>query len=193
VSSERAAVRVYGALIRLYPRRFRDKYGTDMVQLVRDQFDDEPAWRVCTRGVIDLAITIPTQHLEAIMNRSPKHFVPLFYTAIAATGVLLAVAGGTNAVMLIVGACIAVAAGVTAAIAWHRAGPPRGTAATGSWWKFIVAGPCIIAAVIAAAGLGVDAWFVGVGCVFAGFVSIGIGVLLGLARLSSRHSPTLPT
>jgi hypothetical protein len=57
----------------------------------------------------------------------------------------------------------------------------------------VIAGPCIVAAVIIAAGLGVDAWFVGVVAVFLAFVLTGVGLLLGIARLVSRRSPTLPT
>ena len=95
--------------------------------------------------------------------------------------------------MLIVGACIAVAAGMMAAIAWRRAGPLRATSPNGGWWKFVVAGPCIVVAVIIAAGLGVEAWFVGMVSVFVAFVLTGIGLALGLARLVNRRPPTLPT
>jgi len=152
------AVRVYGTLVGLYPREFRDDYGADMVQLVRDQFSDEPAWRVCGRAAIDLAITIPTQQMEARMNRAPSHFVPLIYTAAAAAGALFAIVGGTNVTMLVIGACIAVACGTMAGIAWRRSGPLHATTANNGWWKFVIAGPCIIAGVIVAAGLGVEAW-----------------------------------
>jgi hypothetical protein len=193
MSREPMAARVYGTLIGLYPREFRDDYSSDMVQLVRDQCADEPAWRVYGRAAIDLAITIPTQQLEARMNRPTNHFVPLVYTALATAGALLAIVGGTNVAMLIVGACIAVSCATMAVIAWRRAGPLTGTSTSGGWWKFVIAGPCIIAAVIIAAGLGVEAWFVGVVAVFFAFVLTGIGLLLGVARLVSRSSPTLPT
>jgi hypothetical protein len=188
VSGERTAVRAYGALLGLYPSQFRAEYGADMVQLVRDQCDDEPPWRVCGRAVIDLAITLPTQHLEAHMKRNPDHLVPLFYAGVAGGGVLLAILGGTNAAMLIIGLSIFVAAGVMAALAWRRSGPLRGMAATGGWWKFVAAGPCIVVSVIIAAGLGVDAWFVAITCVFAAFVLTGIGLVLGLVRLTHRRA-----
>ena len=45
MNGDRATVRVYRSLLRLYPREFRDEYGTDMVQLLREQCSDEPAWR----------------------------------------------------------------------------------------------------------------------------------------------------
>lgn len=193
MSGEPTPVRLYGALVALYPSRFRAEYGADMVQLVRDQCNDEPTWRVCGRAVLDLTIAIPTQHMEAHMNRNPDHLVPLLYTAVAAAGVLLAIIGGTNTSMLIIGLCITLVAGAMSAVAWRRSGPIRASETTGGWWKFVVAGPCIVAAVIVAAELGVEAWFVGVACVFAAFVLTGIGLVLGLARLAHRHSPTLDT
>ncbi|MEO5842946.1 MAG: hypothetical protein ABIQ73_26545 [Acidimicrobiales bacterium] len=192
MSREPIAVRMYGSLVRLYPRQFRDDYSADMVQLVRDQCVDEPAWKVCGRAAIDLAITLPAQQMEAHMNRTPNLLVPLFYTAVATGGVLAAIVGGTNIAMVIVGACVAVAAGSMATIAWRRAGPLRGTTPNSGWWKFVVAGPAIIAAVIIAAGLGVEAWYLGMVSVFVAFLLTGIGLLLGLARLVHR-SPPLPT
>ena len=53
--------------------------------------------------------------------------------------------------------------------------------------------PIIIAAVIIAAGLGVDAWFVGVIFVLLAFVLTTVGLLLGLVRITQRRSGALPT
>ena len=190
MSSDPLALRAYGALLRLYPRSFRDEYRDDLVQLVRDQCADEPAWRVWGRAAIDLAVTIPTQHLEAHMNRPPDHLVPLLYAAVAAGGALLAAVGGSNVATVVIGVTIALVAGAMAVVAWRRAGPIAHSASGGSWWKLVVAGPCIVATVIVAAGLGVDAWILGVVSVFVAFVLTGTGVLLGLARLVGRDAPT---
>ena len=129
------------------------------------------------------------------MNRTSKHLVSLLYTALAAAVVLLAITGGGGLrshprsgakwTMLIAGLCIAVAAAAMAAVAWRRFGPIGAGIATAGWWKFIAAGPCIIVAVIVAAGLGVEAWFVGVLAVLVAFVLTGTGLLLGLMRLNS--------
>jgi len=186
-------MRVYSMLIGLYPRRFREEYGAHMVQLLRDQYAAEPAWRVWGRAAADLALTIPTQQLEAHMNRVPNHLVPLLNTALAAAGVLLAIVGGTNLTMLIVGLCIAVVAGTMAVIAWRRAAPMGATIATVGWWKLVVAGPCIVIGVIVAAEIGVDAWFLGILLVLFAFVLTGTGLLLGLLRLTNRRTPNLPT
>ena len=72
VSGDHVVVRAYRALLRLYPSRLRAEYGPDMVQLVRDQCADEPAWRVGGRIVVDVALTLPAQHLETHMSRSPN-------------------------------------------------------------------------------------------------------------------------
>ena len=48
-------LRVYRLLVRLYPRRFREEYGPDLVGLVADQLRDEPTWRVLARSAVDLA------------------------------------------------------------------------------------------------------------------------------------------
>jgi len=63
---ERGFLRAYGALVALYPREFRDEYGADMVQLARDACRDDPTWLVAGRVLVDLAVSIPTQHLLAL-------------------------------------------------------------------------------------------------------------------------------
>lgn len=193
MSHDKGAVRAYRALLSFYPHDFRDEYGADMVQLLREQYAAEPAWRVWGRAAADLALTIPTQQLEAHMNRVPNHLVPLLNTALAAAGLLLAILGGTNLTMLIVGLCIAVAAGAIAVIGWRRAAPIGANIATIGWWKLVVAGPCIVLAVIVAAGIGVEAWYLGMLLVLFACVLTGTGLLLGVLRLTNRRTPNLPT
>ncbi len=191
MSRERAVVRLYGALVGLYPKGFRAEYGGDMVQLARDQCSEEPAWRVFGRALLDLAITLPTQHMEAHMNRNPDHLVPLVYTAVASGGALLAIAGGSSVAMLVTGLAVAVVAGAMAAVAWRRSGPMRTNIASGSWWKFLLAGPCIVLMVIAGAGLGIEAWLLMMASLFVAVVLTSIGLVLGIARLIQRRSPAL--
>ena len=62
------ALGMYTALLRVYPRSFRDEYGQDMVLLFAQQLRDEPAARIWVRGVVDLAITTPSLHLEHHMK-----------------------------------------------------------------------------------------------------------------------------
>ena len=127
------------------------------------------------------------------MNRPSNHVVPLLYTALACGGLLFAVVGGSNAAVVAVGLTIAAVAGTTGAIAWRRAAPVGRTVSTRGWWKLVVAGPALIGAVIVAAGLGVDAWIVGMLAVLVAFVVTGLGLLLGIVRLLGRSSRAMPT
>jgi hypothetical protein len=192
-NADKGFLRAYGALMALYPREFRNEYGADMVQLAREACRDEPPWRVACRVLVDLALSIPTQHLEARMHRSPSPLIPLIYTAVSGAGIVLALAGGTNVALLVVGLVVAAIAGMLAVIAWRRVAPVGGLLPTTHWWKFVVAGPVIIGGVIVAAELGVDAWFVGMFFVFVALILTGVGLLLGLARLTARRPPALPT
>lgn len=97
----------YRALVRLYPRAFRDRYGEDLVQHFADLVADRgfgAAWR---RTAVDLVVTVPRYRLETIV--SPDHSskaVAVLITLLAAAGlasllvglypglVLLVVAGG---------------------------------------------------------------------------------------------------
>ena len=185
---ERFVVRSYGALVKLYPRHFRNEYGTDMVLLFREQCSDESAWRVFARVAVDLAITIPSQHLETRMRRTPSPLVPLLYLALSAAGLVVAIAGGTNRAGVVIGLCVALGAGVVGVLAWRRAAPIQPKSLAAGWWKFVVAGPCLIALVIVAAGVGVEAWFLGIAIVLAAFVLTAIGIVLAGVHLLHRRS-----
>jgi Flp pilus assembly protein TadB len=60
---------------------------------------------------------------------------------------------------------------------------PRGLDVTRTWWKFVVAGPAIILAVIIGSGVGIDAWFVAFSAVIFAFMLIAVGLVLGVAHL----------
>ena len=187
MSRARLVERAYRAMVRLYPRRFRDEYGEDMVRLIREQCRDESAWRIAARSTVDLAIAIPTQHLEARMNRAPSALVPLVYAVFALGGVALAIVGGSDPTSSVIGLAVALGAGTLGILAWRRAAPGRATTPTGTWWKFLAAGPCLIGLVIVASGAGVNAWFLGLVTVLTAVVSTATGVVLGLAHLWNRR------
>ena len=187
MSRDGVAVRACRALVRLYPRRFRDDYGVDMVLLVREQAREEPAWRVLGRLVIDGAISIPSQHLEVRMRRVPSSLVPVVYLTIAAAGLLLAVVGGSTVPTLLIGLGVAAIAGTIGALAWKRSTPVAGaTTLAGAWWKFLLSGPALIAVVIVAAGVGVQAWYLGLLAVLLACGSTALGLVLGAVRLVGR-------
>jgi len=187
MSSDALVIRAYGALLRLYPRQFREEYRDDMVLLVRDQCREESPWRVLARSAVDLAITIPKQHLEAHMRRTPSSIVPLGYLALSLAGIGLMIVGGNAVVAVVIGFAVAVIAAVLAVIAWRRSAPASEPATvTASWWRFVVAGPVLFALVILGAGVGVNAWFLGILAVLSGIVSIATGLVLGVMHLGHR-------
>lgn len=190
MNGDPVVVRVYRSALHLYPRMFRDEYGADMIQLLRDQCTDDSAWPVAVRSAVDLAITIPTQHVEAHMNRPSTHLVPLLYTALAAGALLFAILGGTNITIVVIGLCIAVIAGTLAAVTWKRSGPIGARISTDAWWKLVLVGPCIVMTILVAAGFGVEAWEVMMLALLVAFVTTGTGVLLGVTRVARRHART---
>jgi len=176
-------LRIYGSALHLYPRAFRDEYGDDLVLAVRDQLQHDRVPTVVARTVIDLALSIPTQHLEAHM-RSSRGLVPLAYAVVAFAGLGVAVLGGSSVVMFVLGLATAAAAGTIAISGWRRSSTSGEAGVTGGWWKFLLAGPVLIGVVILAAGAGVNAWMLGLATVVAALGSIVVGLGLGIARLA---------
>ena len=185
-----ATLRVYRQLVRLYPKRFRDEYGPDLVGLVADQLRDEPTWRVLGRSAVDLALTVPTRHLEAHMDRAPSPLVPTLFGALAVSAAIVGVTVGHPVVLL---ACLAVgvAAGWLGLVAAHRARPltqPRPM--TAHWWRVLAAGAGLLAALIAtttATGeLPDGGWLIAMITGLTAVVLLGAGIVLGIAHLASR-------
>lgn len=75
----------------------------------------------------------------------------------------------------------------------HRIGQSEWSTYTRAWWKFVIAGPILVAAVIIGAALGVDAWFVAFSAVMLACVLIAVGGLLGLAHLVVRRRSVAST
>lgn len=178
MTAQDAAARAYTALLRLYPRQFREQHRSDMAQLFRDQCRDESTWRVSARTVLDLTLSLPTQHLEARMHSTSTPLVPLLFAAVATGGLLLAVLGG-DPTSTVIGLSLALGGGALAVVAWRRSAPIPSDARSGTWWKLALGGLGLIGLVIVASRAGVEAWFLGLATVLAGFVLIITGVLGG--------------
>lgn len=186
------ATGAYRALLRLYPRRFRDEYGPDMALLFADQLRDEPAARVWVRGMVDLAITVPTRHLEAHMNRPPTPVVVLLFVVVSLTGLCVAVIGGSSLGMLAVGLSVAAVAAALAAVAWRHTRPVALTRpATAHWWKFLTGGAGVLVAVVVlttATGEVEDSmWWPMVITVVGALLLLVTGFVLGVAHLNGNH------
>ena len=193
MTSPRAVV-VYRRLLWLYPRSFRDEYGSDMALLFADQLRDEPAARVWARGAVDLAISVPARHLEAHVNRPPNAVVPLLFASLSLAGALAGLAGGSNLVVLAVCMAIAVLAGALAIAARRQARavmPHSGL--TAQWWKLLTFGSAALVAMIVAEGAtDLSLWWPMVITVLCALVALGAGLVLGLAHLTRTllHRPS---
>lgn len=194
----RPAVDIYRGLLRLYPRRFRDEYGPDMVLLFADQLRDEPAMRVLARGAADLASTVPTRHLEAHMNRPPNPTVPVFFAALSAAGALLGIIGGSGPGMLAVGVSVAAVAGALAVASWRHARTiTTARPSTAHWWRFLTGGGGLLFAVIvvttATGEVDDSMWLPMMITVLLALVTLAAGLVLGIAHLTGNRPRNAPS
>ena len=99
---------VYRALLRLYPKDFRDEFGPDLLQLHRDLAADRGLAFARRRAALDLIVTVPRYRLEHVMNE--QHSTTTLYVIIfglAAAGALGFVTGfGPPALLVLVAAGI---------------------------------------------------------------------------------------
>jgi hypothetical protein len=187
------SVRAYKALLVLYPRPFRREYGEDMALLFAEQLRDESAWRVCARAATDLALTVPTRYLEAVMKSSTSPFLSALFGAVAAAGLVCAVVSGTNATLAISGVAVAVVAGGLSAASYHR-NRPLGAPASAIGWKLAAAGGLLLTALIITVNvigeLPDGFWLPMVITGLAAVVLLAMGLILGIinhATGSPRH------
>ncbi len=107
----RRGVRVYSLLLRLYPRKHRDEYGQQMMQMVEDMLNDAPstasqmsAW---IRIIADLPVSVCKEQLESIgenMQAQSSHRIQ-FGTIAALLAALIGAGFPTgNKILVAVGA-----------------------------------------------------------------------------------------
>jgi hypothetical protein len=169
-------VKLYRAALHLYPRQFRRDYGDDMLALVEHQLRDESAVRVVGRTALDLLLTVPTRHLEARMHRSTTTPLVIIFVAVAAAFLVF---GGP------LGLIVGVALLALASVLWLR-NRPVVAAQEARWWKFLLAGVGLLAALVvvttSTGELPDGGWFVAMIAMFTSFALIGAGTVLGIAR-----------
>jgi len=197
MTASNAHVSVYRHMIRLYPPSFRRDYGADLVMLFASQIADERPARVWARTCRDLAISVPTQRLEAHMKRPSSHLLTAVSGVVAGTAALLAVALGTGPAMPVFLA-VALLSGATAIWLWQAAQPIRADKAqSGSWWKVFLAGSAIAVLTFAAMALpwpkaidlGDNAYWLVVIAFATSLTLVAAGLLLGvLAVIEHRRT-----
>ena len=193
MSTERSA-RVYRALVRLYPRSFRDEYGTDMGQLFEDQCRDESTFRVWLRCMADLAVTVPARHFEArVHHRMNDGAVAILFVAVSVCAAALAVLGPRNLGVRYVSTAIAVSAALLAVVAWRAARSPSPVLPMMSrWWQLLVAGGATLAILIAvttATGPVSDPLWAPLMLTFLAAITVAVaGLVLGVAHFASHRT-----
>lgn len=132
----------YRALLRLYPKSFRDDYGADMSQLFGDRVRDRGR-RAWLEAGPDLVRTVPVRRMEAVMSRlsSGARLASLAVLVLAAVVVSVGVGAGAAPLLFIV----ALVAAAVAVVRQSRLVVPLGAraplwpAVTQAWWAPLAA------------------------------------------------------
>lgn len=186
-------VATYRRLTRLYPKSFRDEYRADLIATFGQQLADDGRLRSWLRTSRDLILTLPSQHLEARMNRPPVNLVAAtaFAVAIAATIGAIFTGGSVYALILVLIAFVAVCIAV---LAWRASRPALLFESTRSWKGFLASGVVLLATMIVIVNLPLmedgdyvdGVWYVMFFSVVLSIILIAFGVISGLANRLSR-------
>ncbi len=197
--STQRSIAAYRHLSALYPRSFRDEYGDDLVATFAEQLADEGAGRVWLSTFRDLVVTVPSQHLEARMNRPAPQTVAMIASGVTVAAVVLALAAGTGPVVGVF-LLAAVAALVVATLAWKAARPVgrNGIGVTNRWRTLLVVGVALLTAVIVVINvppyndkdLPEAGWALMMLSLVTSVVLIVVGLTIGIARRSAHHTTT---
>jgi hypothetical protein len=179
---------LYRRLTALYPRRFRDEYGGDLVALFADQLRDDGPVRTWARTTRDLAVTVPTLHLEARMHR-PSHTTVATVLGVVATVAALSGVVIGHPLALLGGVALSAVAALVARWVWQADRPVRedgdGDGVARHWWRFLAAGTGVLVITFGSMATWPDADLAGQAYALAflgimsGLALAGLGVLLG--------------
>jgi hypothetical protein len=181
------SIAVYRHLAALYPKAFRAEYGDDLVATFTEQIRDDSATHVWLSTVRDLVVTVPSQHLEARMNRPAPQTVAVLATAIVA---------GTGPVVGVF-LLIALVALVVATLAWKSARPAENGGSIATRWRTIlIIGVALLATVILVINvppysnreLPEALWLLMMLALVTSVGLITVGLTMGIARRLNHHT-----
>jgi hypothetical protein len=184
------SVRVYRALTRLYPPRFRREYGDSMEQLFRDRLHDDGSRRAWGNALRDLTTSAPRQHWESYMHATNRTRLVIAAIVTSAAAILFISLGGA-----ILGL------GLLVLLAWELYAILRTRGhrlAAHTWWKFIAGGIALFGALLLIFAVpwpqdwrssvdGELAWFAGMLGFSGSLVLFTIGLFLGVAHWVTRR------
>lgn len=175
-------VALYRAVVGLYPRRFREEYGEDMVMVFEEMHADGRAASVWARTLRDAASSILVQRLETAMLK--KAFLPISFAVLAGV-VLVAVSarGVNNLLTFALTALVTGGAAVAALVYWYanRAYVEPSDQLHRYWLHFLAVGVASIALVNVGTGLDVEApWLLLFATIIVGIMLVVIGAILGV-------------
>ena len=168
--------------------------------LFDEQMDAEVPSRIWARTVRDLAVTVPTQHLEARMSHATDRSGRIAAAALAvAVASLLAALGagrGGSVAATVAFLALALAASLTALWSWRAGRGALDLLAGPVWWHFLVGGAAgMLVLIVAPELMGGDAdlpdgiWYVWFLFALLSMALVAVGAILGLGRLLAlRHA-----
>ena len=189
-------IALYRALSALYPQSFRDEYGDDLVATFAEQLSDDRLAVVWWTAIRDLAVSIPTQHMEARVHRPAPRTVAVVATASAVAAFVLAIVAGTgfDVGVFLLAAAVSL---VIATLAW-TADRRIGSRSTMRWRSVLGLGIALLAATIVVINvppydereLPEAGWFLMMLSMVTGVALIIIGLTIGIARRSAHRAAT---
>ncbi len=177
--------RAYSALVGLYPRRFRDEYGQDMVLLFEEMAADRGAARVWPTLLRDAFTSIITQRMETLMSETQSRTLTLVGFVSLAVGVVAMALFGSAAKPLFLVLLAALGAGGLAIGLFLRSNAAYREPGQGMhrhWWRYLLAAAaCFGAAVIGTEVLNLDGpWVLLFVDIIAGWFLVAMGLALGV-------------
>ncbi len=192
------SIAIYRRLSALYPKAFRAEYREDLVTMFTEQLRDDGAARAWLSVVHDLVVSVPTQHMEARMNRPTPRTIAVIATVGTVAALVLAFVAGTGPIVGVF-LLMAVMGLVGATLAWKAARPtgPAGSSVSNRWRTLLIVGVVLMAGVLVVINvppyndrdLPEPGWVLMMMSLVTSVGLITVGLTMGIAhRATARHA-----